>query len=34
VPSIKIAYDGVLKTIEDPTAKVAELTTNFECLRQ
>ena len=33
VPSIKIAYDGAVKTIEDPAAKVAELTSKFR-LRQ
>jgi hypothetical protein len=33
VPSIKIAYEGAVKTIEDPAAKVAELTSKFR-LRQ
>ena len=34
VPSIKIAYDGAVKTIEDPAAKVAELTSRFGSLQQ
>ena len=33
-PSIKIAYDGAVKTIEDPEAKVAELTSKFGSLPQ
>jgi hypothetical protein len=31
--SIKIAYDGAVKTIEDPAAKVAELTSKFGSLQ-
>ena len=34
VPSMKIAYDGAVKTIEDPEAKVAELTSRFGSLQQ
>ena len=34
LPSIKIAYDGAVKTIEDPAAKVAELTSRFGSLQQ
>jgi hypothetical protein len=34
VPSIKIAYDGAVRTIEDPAAKVAELTSRFGSLQQ
>ena len=34
VPSIKIAYDGAVKTIEDPAARVAELTSRFGSLRR
>ena len=34
VPSIKIAYDGAVKTIEDPAAKVTELTSKFGSLQQ
>jgi hypothetical protein len=34
VPSIKIAYDGAVKTIEDPAARVAELTSKFRSLQQ
>ena len=34
VPSIKIAYEGAVKTIEDPVAKVAELMSKFPSLRQ
>jgi hypothetical protein len=33
-PSIKIAYDGAARTIEDPAARVAELTSKFGSLRQ
>jgi hypothetical protein len=29
VPSIKIAYEGAAKTIEDPAARVAELRSRF-----
>jgi hypothetical protein len=32
VPSIKIAYEGAVKTIEDPEARVAELTSRFGSL--
>jgi hypothetical protein len=32
--SIKIAYDGAVKTIEDPDAKVTELTSKFGSLQQ
>jgi hypothetical protein len=34
IPSIKIAYDGAVKIIEDPAARVAELTSKFGSLRQ
>ena len=34
VPSIKIAYDGAVRTIEDPAAKVTELTSKFGSLQQ
>jgi hypothetical protein len=34
VPSIKIAYDGAVRTIEDPAARVAELTSKFGSLQQ
>ena len=34
VPSIKIAYDGAVRTIEDPAAKVSELTSKFGSLQQ
>jgi hypothetical protein len=34
VPSIKIAYDGAVKTIQDPAAKVTELTSRFGSLQQ
>jgi hypothetical protein len=34
VPSIKTAYDGAVKTIEDPVARVAELTNKFPSLRR
>ena len=34
VPSIKIAYDRAVKTIEDPAARVAELTSKFGGLQQ
>ena len=34
VPSLKIAYEGAVKTIEDPDAKVAELTGRFGSLQQ
>jgi hypothetical protein len=34
VPSIKIAYDGSVKTIEDPAAKITELTSKFGSLQQ
>ena len=32
--SIKIAYDGAVKTIEDPAAKITELTSRFGSLQQ
>ena len=32
--AIKIAYDGAAKTIEDPAARVAELTSRFGSLQQ
>jgi hypothetical protein len=34
VPSIKVAYDRAVKTIEDPAARVAELTSRFGILRR
>jgi hypothetical protein len=34
VPSIKTVYDGAVKTIEDPAARVAELTSKFPSLRR
>ena len=34
LPSMKIAYDGAVKTIEDPAAKVSELTSKFGSLQQ
>jgi hypothetical protein len=34
VRSIRIAYDVAVKTIEDPAAKVAELTSKFGSLQQ
>jgi hypothetical protein len=34
VPSIKLAYDGAVKTVEDPAARVAELTSKFQGLQQ
>ena len=34
VPSIKVAYDRAVKTIEDPVARVAELTSRFGILRR
>ena len=32
--SIKIAYDGAVKTVEDPAARVTELTSKFGSLQQ
>jgi hypothetical protein len=32
--SIKVAYEGAVKTIEDPAARVAELTSKFPSLRR
>jgi hypothetical protein len=32
--SIKTAYDGAMKTIEDPAARVAELTSRFGSLQK
>jgi hypothetical protein len=34
VPSMKIVYEGAVKTIEDPAARVAELTSKFGSLQQ
>jgi hypothetical protein len=34
VRSIKIAYDSAVKTIEDPAAKITELTSRFGSLLQ
>jgi hypothetical protein len=34
VRSIKIAYDGAVKTIEDPAGKVTELTSKFGSMQQ
>jgi hypothetical protein len=34
LPSIKVAYDRAVKTIEDPAARVAELTSRFGILRR
>jgi hypothetical protein len=34
VPSIKIVYEGAVRTIEDPSAKIAELTSKFRSLQQ
>jgi hypothetical protein len=34
VPSIKIVYERAVKTIEDPAARVAELTSKFGSLQQ
>ena len=34
VASIKIVYEGAVKTIEDPAARVAELTSKFGSLQQ
>ena len=34
VPSVKLAYDRAVKTIEDPAARVAELTSKFQGLQQ
>ena len=34
VPSIKLAYDRAVTTIEDPAARVAELTSKFGSLQQ
>jgi hypothetical protein len=34
VPSIKTAYERAVKTIEDPAARVAELTSRFGILRR
>jgi hypothetical protein len=34
VPSIKIAYDGAVRTIEDPAARITELTSKFGSLQQ
>jgi chromosome segregation ATPase len=33
VPSIKTAYEGAVETIEDPSARVAELMSKFPSLR-
>jgi hypothetical protein len=34
LPSVKIAYDRAVKTIKDPAARVAELTSRFGSLQQ
>jgi chromosome segregation ATPase len=34
VPAIKTAYEGAVKTIEDPAARVAELKSKFPSLRR
>jgi beta-phosphoglucomutase-like phosphatase (HAD superfamily) len=34
VPSIKTAYEGAVKTIDDPAARVTELTSKFPSLRR
>lgn len=34
VPSIKIVYERAVKTVEDPAARVAELTSKFGSLQQ
>jgi hypothetical protein len=34
VPSVRLAYDRAVKTIEDPAARVAELTSKFQGLQQ
>lgn len=34
VKSIKTAYDSAVKTIDDPAARVAELTNKFPSLRR
>jgi hypothetical protein len=34
VPSIKIVYEGAVKILEDPAARVAELTSKFGSLQQ
>ena len=34
VPSMKIAYEGAVKTIEDPAARVSELMSKFGSLQQ
>ena len=34
VPSIRLAYDGAVKTIEDTAAKITELTSKFGSLQQ
>ena len=34
IKSIKVAYEGAVKTIEDPAARVAELTSKFPSLRR
>jgi hypothetical protein len=34
VQSIKLAYDRAVKTVEDPAARVAELTSKFQSLQQ
>jgi hypothetical protein len=34
VRSIKIVYEGAVKTIEDPAARVAELTSKFGSLQR
>jgi hypothetical protein len=34
VPSVKLAYDRAVRTIEDPAARVVELTSKFQSLQQ
>jgi len=34
VPSMKIAYEGAVKTIKDPAARVSELMSKFGSLQQ
>jgi chromosome segregation ATPase len=34
VPTVKTAYEGAVKTIEDPAARVAELKSKFPSLRR
>ena len=34
VPSVKIAYGGAVKTIDDPATKITELASKFGSLQQ